>query len=97
MPKLEYRKLSDTEVAAELVSLPGWTISEGQISKEFSLPTYKDGLVFAVAIGHVADRLDHHPDLLVTYGKVKVSVNTHSVNGLSPYDFELARLIEALV
>lgn len=97
MAKLEYRKLSDEEVAQELEALPEWSVEKGQVTREVTLKTYKDGLVFAVAVGHLADRLDHHPDLLVTYAKVKISVNTHSVEGLSPYDFELARQIDALI
>jgi len=97
MAKLEYRKLSDEEIANELHARPDWALGEGQIYREVSFKTYKDGLVFAVAVGHLADKLDHHPDLHVGYAKVKISVNTHSVQGLSPYDFELARQVDALI
>jgi 4a-hydroxytetrahydrobiopterin dehydratase len=96
MPQLEYRKLNDEEVQASLATLEGWGLEDGQIAKVYEFKTYKDGLVFAVAAGYQADRLDHHPDLHVGYGRVKVSVNTHSVEGLSPYDFELARRLDAL-
>jgi 4a-hydroxytetrahydrobiopterin dehydratase len=54
-------------------------------------------LVFATTVGFVADQLDHHPDLHIAFGRVTVSVNTHSIDGLSPFDFELARRIEALI
>jgi 4a-hydroxytetrahydrobiopterin dehydratase len=53
--------------------------------------------VFACAIGHLAEALNHHPDLLVGYGKVRVVLVTHDAGGgLTEYDFELARRIEKL-
>ncbi|AIE86441.1 4a-hydroxytetrahydrobiopterin dehydratase [Fimbriimonas ginsengisoli] len=97
MADLEYRLLSADELESGLAGLPGWKVENGEIAKTFEFKNYKDGLVFAVAAGYLADRLDHHPNLLVTYGKVRISVNTHSVEGLSPYDLELARRIERIV
>ena len=96
MSKLEYRKLSESEIEAGLVAAPGWVMEDGKVVKRFTFKTYKDGLVFAIAIGQVADHLNHHPDLEVGYAKVKVAVNTHDVGGISPYDFELAKRIDAL-
>jgi 4a-hydroxytetrahydrobiopterin dehydratase len=97
MAALEYRMLGEEELKAGLEGLSGWTVEGGQITKTFSFEAYKDGLVFATAVGYLADRLNHHPDLRVGYGKVGVSVSTHAVNGLSPFDLELARRIEGLL
>ena len=97
MASLEYRKLSDEEVTAELTALSGWAVENGQIAKRFLFKTYKDGLVFGLAVGQIADQLNHHPDLEVGYAKVRVAVNTHDVGGLSPYDFEFARRVESLL
>jgi 4a-hydroxytetrahydrobiopterin dehydratase len=96
MAELEYRKLDDGELRAGLADLAGWAVEGGQIAKTFEFKTYKDGLVFAIAAGHLADRLDHHPDLYVGYAKVRVAMNTHAVDGLSPYDLELARRIQSI-
>lgn len=95
MAELAYVKLTDDQVASSLRELEGWALENGQITKSFGFQTYKDGIVFAVAVGYVADKLNHHPDITIGYAKVRVSVNTHDVGGLSPYDFELARRIEA--
>jgi 4a-hydroxytetrahydrobiopterin dehydratase len=94
--ELAYRKLDDSEVQSALESLSGWTVRDGKLNKLFAFETYKDGLVFAAAVGYLADALNHHPDLLVGYAKVDVSMNTHDVGGISPYDFELARKIDTL-
>lgn len=96
MPELAYRKLSDDETQSELKSVPGWVIQEGLLTRTFEFKTYKDGLVFATAVGHLADNLDHHPDLSIGYAKVRIAVNTHSVKGISPFDFELARRVDRL-
>ena len=94
--KLEYRLLTEAELQTELKIVTGWTIENGLLTRMFDFKTYKDGVVFAAAVGFIADKLDHHPDIILSYAKVKVAVNTHSVGGISPYDFELARRIASL-
>lgn len=96
MRELAYVKLSDSDVAEELGRHPGWGLEGGQLAKRFEFKTYKDGIVFASAVGFVADKLNHHPDIFISYGKVRIAVNTHDVGGISPYDFELARRIDAI-
>jgi 4a-hydroxytetrahydrobiopterin dehydratase len=95
--KLEYRLLTDSEISDGLSHLKGWAVEDGKLTKRFEFKSYKDGLVFAIAVGHTADQLNHHPDLEVGYAKVKIGVNTHDVGGLSPYDLELAKRIGALL
>ncbi len=96
MSNLEYRKLSDSEIQTELTRYPEWALEDGKLVRRFAFKTYKDGLVFAIAVGQLADNLNHHPDLEVGYAKVKIGMNTHDVAGISPYDFELAKRIDAL-
>ena len=97
MADLEYRKLDPAEAETERAQTPAWQIEGGKLTRTFTFERYKDGVVFATAVAHLADRLDHHPDIEIGYAKVRVSVNTHSVEGLSPYDFELAKRIDAIV
>ncbi len=96
MSDLAYVKLSDQEIESRLKGADGWVIQGGKLAKTYSFKTYKDGVVFGSAVGYVADKLNHHPDLTISYGKVSVAVNTHDVGGISPYDFELAKRIDAL-
>lgn len=93
---MDNQKLTDAEVAHKLSARPGWNLDSGQLSKTFEFTTYASGAVFAAAVAHVADRMDHHPDLLLGYRKLKVSVSTHSVGGISPLDFRLAEKIDAI-
>lgn len=93
----ERRKLDDGEIATLLGQLEGWSVQNGKLHKRFELDSYKSGLVFAMAIGHHADRIDHHPDMFVGYRYVEIGLNTHDVGGISTYDFVLLNLIEGLV
>ena len=94
--ELAHRLLSKDEIESAMKTVSGWEIKGDLLTKSFTFKTYKDGVVFASAAGYLADKLDHHPDITVGYAKVQISVNTHSVGGLSPYDFELARRIDSL-
>ena len=94
--ELSYKRLSDSEIADGLAKLPNWELTDGMLTRLFEFKSYKDGLVFATAVGYAADQLNHHPDLLIGYQKVRVSTITHDSQGLTSYDFELARRVEAL-
>lgn len=96
MSELQYVKLDESEVATRLESLAGWTVENGLLTKTFSFPTYLAGVDFAANVGQNAEAMDHHPEILITWRKVRIAMNTHAVEGLSPYDFELARRVEQL-
>ncbi len=89
-------KLTDSEIDSELSKLSGWQVENGQITKTFEFQAYADGLLFASACGLLAERSDHHPDMMITWRKVKVSLSTHSENGISDKDFALAKQIDSL-
>ena len=96
MAELKYVKLSDEEVSSGLEGAPGWALENGQLARVFSFTNYLAGVDFAASVGQAAEGLNHHPDILITWCKVRVSVNTHDVGGISPYDFELVRRVDAL-
>ncbi len=93
---MTYHKLSDAELAAGLTEIPGWAVGDGALARTFTFNTYKDGVVFAVAVAFEADKLNHHPDIAIGYGKVRVSTVTHDAGGLTDYDLTLARLVQRL-
>ena len=90
-------KFSDSEVLTQLEAIPGWSFEQNQISKAYSFDEYTKGLLFASACGLLAERRDHHPDLLITWRKVQVSLSTHSEGGVTEKDISLAKEIEDLI
>lgn len=95
--KLSRTPLSESDLVAELDQLQGWSLDGGMIAKVYRFDSYAAGVMFAAAAGQLADRLDHHPDLLIGYKTVRVSLMTHDAQGITAYDIQLARRIEAVV
>jgi len=60
------------------------------------LPSFPAALMFVSAVGQLAERADHHPDILITYRKVTLTLSTHSAAGLTEKDFGLAAQINAI-
>ena len=73
----------------------GWkVVDEHHLEKEYKVDKYKGAVDFANAVAKIADQEDHHPDILFTWGKVKITVWTHKIGGLSENDFILAAKAE---
>lgn len=73
----------------------GWNvIGEHHLEKEFKLKDWREAVALTNRIAELADQEDHHPDVTLSYGKVKVTLLTHKINGLSENDFILAAKID---
>ena len=69
----------------------GWTMpNEHHLEKEYRFKDFRDALGFVNRLGEVAEQEGHHPDIFLTWGRVKVTLWTHSVGGLTEKDFSLA-------
>jgi 4a-hydroxytetrahydrobiopterin dehydratase len=83
--------LSADEASNLLPQLHGWEVVENHhLRKEYELPDFKQALALVNRIGALAEEQGHHPDLFLTWGKVRVEIWTHKVNGLTESDFILA-------
>ncbi|HYG64430.1 MAG TPA: 4a-hydroxytetrahydrobiopterin dehydratase [Thermoanaerobaculia bacterium] len=80
------------------LDLAGWTlISEHHLEKEYRFNDFREALAFVNRLGEVAEEEGHHPDIFLTWGKVKLTLWTHSVGGLSEKDFILAERADRLL
>lgn len=92
-------RASQGQVDSYLLSLPQWrlTATEPQkIERIFKTNDFKSALTLANQIGEIADNINHHPDLTVSYGRLVVQIFTHSKGGLTEADFILAAKIDRL-
>jgi 4a-hydroxytetrahydrobiopterin dehydratase len=82
-----------------LAELPGWKFGDGEadIGKAFKFPDFAQALAFVNAVGWIAERENHHPDIELGWGKCSVRFSTHDVGGLSMNDFISAAKVEALI
>ena len=67
-----------------------------QISKEFRFRSFKDSINFVNKVADLAEDQKHHPNILITYSKVKITLFTHVINGLHENDFVMASKIDRL-
>jgi 4a-hydroxytetrahydrobiopterin dehydratase len=71
-------------------------VSEHHLEKEFRFPNFRQALAFTNQIGELAETNNHHPDIYLAWGKVKVTLWTHKIDGLTESDFVMAAKIEEL-
>jgi len=77
--------------------VPGWdVVNEHHLHKIYRFPDFKTALAFVNRAGAVAEEQGHHPDLLLAWGKVEVTIFTHKIDGLTESDFILAAKIDRL-
>ena len=69
----------------------GWQIiNEHHLEKEYIFADFRQALDFTVKVGEVAENQGHHPDIYLAWGKVKLTIWTHKIDGLTESDFILA-------
>jgi 4a-hydroxytetrahydrobiopterin dehydratase len=93
---MERRKLTDKEIDERLSSLPGWEHSDGKLRREIATGNFMNGLKLVTKIADVAEAMNHHPDVLLTYPRVVIEIFTHDVGGITDFDFSLAERISSL-
>ncbi len=92
------KKMEEQEVRTRLLVLPRWITQNGfRIERTFLFPDFKEALLFTNRIGELAESEGHHPDVFLSWGKVTVSLTTHSVKGVTEHDFLLAEMIDGLL
>ena len=87
--------LSAPDVEERLRSLAGWSRSGDSIQKKYSFPDFKGSMEFVNRVAGLAESMDHHPDIFVSYDTVTLTLTSHDSGGLTDRDFRLAAKIDA--
>ena len=83
-------------LAGELAG--GWqVVGERQLEKEYRFKDFREALGFTNKVGELAEAQGHHPDIYLAWGKVKLTIWTHKINGLTESDFVLAAKADKLL
>ncbi len=88
--------LSDSEIEERLGGLDGWSREGDAMTKTFENGDFVGSVKFVDSLVEPAEGMGHHPDLELSWDKVKVTITNHSEGGLTANDFELAGKIDAL-
>ncbi|OGG14064.1 hypothetical protein A3D77_00970 [Candidatus Gottesmanbacteria bacterium RIFCSPHIGHO2_02_FULL_39_11] len=88
--------LKRNEFQPYLDAISGWNaVDEKKIEKDFKFKNFKEALAFVDKVGEIAEKEGHHPDMyLHGWNKVKLTLSTHAIGGLSINDFILAAKVD---
>jgi 4a-hydroxytetrahydrobiopterin dehydratase len=93
----KYRTLTAAEIAVELAGLEIWRLADNRIEAEIVLPGFREAVGFVLQLAFIAEALDHHPEITISYNKVRIRTCTHDAgNKITDRDIELARQITVL-
>lgn len=92
VPPLDKDKINEL-----LAQLDGWQIEqEYHLTRAFTFPDFVTALEFTNKVGQLAEEEAHHPDIHLSFGRVKIELWTHKIKGLTESDFILAAKIDKL-
>jgi 4a-hydroxytetrahydrobiopterin dehydratase len=89
-------KLSDVDIQARLADHSEWSELNGAIQRTLQFSNFLEAMRFVNGVADVAEAMDHHPDILIRYNKVTLTLSTHDASGITEKDFALARQIDTM-
>ena len=90
------KKLTQAEIAAALVKLPGWKVVKAKLHREYKFPDFIHAFGFMATCATAIQAMDHHPEWFNVYGTVKIDLSTHDAGGITQKDIDLAKLLESV-
>ena len=95
-PPLGHLKMDDKQLGAALMVANEWAEVGGSIQRTFGFKDFVTAMAFVDKVAEAAEAAQHHPDILIRYNKVTISVNTHDAGGITQKDFDLAAELDRL-
>ena len=91
MSRTMVEKLAPAAISEALKGLEGWAGDEGGIRKTFEFKNFSRAWAFMSRVALLAEKMDHHPEWLNVYNTVDVTLRTHTAQGVTPLDLEMAQ------
>lgn len=76
--------------------LNDWSLEEKKILKEFTFKDFKESILFTNQVAEIAERLYHHPTILISFNTVRIELTTHELSDLTEKDFDVAQEIDKI-
>jgi 4a-hydroxytetrahydrobiopterin dehydratase len=89
-------KLSEPEIREKLPDAKGWERHGDMLVRSWQFPSFRRSLEFVNEIAALAEKLDHHPDIVLSYRTVRLELSTHADGGLTDHDFRFASEVNAI-
>ena len=88
--------LTDEDVKTKLSGLGAWEQKGSTIERQFQFDDFTGSVDFVNRLTPIANEMNHHPDLFISWNLVRVSLISHSEHGITAQDFELAKKLDEL-
>ena len=89
-------RLTTEQIAVYMRNLPQWRFEEDRLTKTFHFTNFSESLQFTNRVGTLAESANHHPEILIRYNRVKITLTTHGENGVTGKDLLLAQQIDSI-
>lgn len=90
------QKMTEADIQAALQGIPGWARQGDALVRTFEFGSFREAMAFVGQVAQLAEAANHHPDILVRYRKVTLTLSTHDAGGLTRHDFNLAERVSRL-
>jgi 4a-hydroxytetrahydrobiopterin dehydratase len=88
--------LNNSELQSALASLPGWTVVDKKLHREYHFPDFTHAFGFMATAATAIERMNHHPEWFNVYNRVTVDLTTHDSGGITHKDLDLAILLDSI-
>jgi 4a-hydroxytetrahydrobiopterin dehydratase len=89
-------RLSQIDIDEQLKDLPGWSIVNEKLHKEFQFESFNQAFGFMTRAAMEIEKMNHHPEWFNVYNRITVELTTHDAGGITKNDITLARILNSL-
>jgi len=89
-------KLSSEQISEELKNLPGWSVKDEKLHKDFEFGDFNEAFGFMTRAAMEIEKMNHHPEWFNVYNKLTVDLMTHDAGGITENDINLAKILNSL-
>ena len=89
-------RLSQVEINEELKSIPGWSVVNEKLHKEFEFDSFNQAFGFMTRAAMEIEKMNHHPEWFNVYNKITIDLMTHDAGGITRNDVNLAKILNSL-
>jgi 4a-hydroxytetrahydrobiopterin dehydratase len=89
-------RLSSEQISEQLKNLPGWTIKDEKLHRDFEFESFNQAFGFMTRAAMEIEKMNHHPEWFNVYNKITVDLMTHDAGGITENDIKLAKILNSL-
>lgn len=89
-------RLSQIDIDEHLKNLPGWSVVNEKLHKEFQFESFNQAFGFMTRAAMEIEKMNHHPEWFNVYNRISIELTTHDAGGITKNDVNLAKILNSL-